>query len=125
MIALSAAEVSRQLRPAILPESSIKKIVSNCVRNAYGESDATAVEPGRTTPLDGGEYAGGASAGLGLLVGVGAENGLLEGIDLVCVVSRECASIEDGFFDVLDVDFLEPNFLKGLIMMLLRVEDDV
>jgi hypothetical protein len=34
VIAPRAAEVSRQLRPAILPLSSIRKIVSNCVKKA-------------------------------------------------------------------------------------------
>lgn len=37
-IALSAASVSRQLRPAMLPLSSIRKTVSNSRKKAYGES---------------------------------------------------------------------------------------
>ena len=48
VIALRAAEVSRQLRPAILPESSIRKTVSNWVRKEYGESADVDILPGTT-----------------------------------------------------------------------------
>lgn len=40
-IADSASRVSRHDRPAIDPESSIKKTVSNCDRNAYLSSAGT------------------------------------------------------------------------------------
>lgn len=51
VIAERAAAVSRQLRPAIEPLSSIKNTVSNCVRNAYGESDVVSIAPGMTVPF--------------------------------------------------------------------------
>lgn len=40
VIASRAAEVSRQLRPAMLPLSSMRNIVSNWDRKEYGESGA-------------------------------------------------------------------------------------
>ena len=61
-MAVRAALVSRQDRPAMEPESSIKKMVSNCVRNAYGLSVEGATDAvGAEYAGAGAEYAGGAS----------------------------------------------------------------
>ena len=38
VMAVRAADVSRQELPAMEPESSIRKMVSKVVRNAYGSS---------------------------------------------------------------------------------------
>lgn len=43
-----ASLVSRHDRPAMLPESSIRKTVSNCVRKAYLESAVVDMGPGTT-----------------------------------------------------------------------------
>lgn len=71
-------------------------------------------------PPCGGEYAGGASIGFGRLVGVVVEYGLFEVMALVD------GTIVDGFLITVDgvvddwdeFDFLEPNLLNGLTMML-------
>lgn len=42
-----AAEVSRHERPAMLPESSTRKMVSKVERKAYGSSSVSVVGPGR------------------------------------------------------------------------------
>ena len=57
--ALRAAAVSLQDRPAIEPESSIKKIVSKLLKNAYGLSAAVVIGPGTMAAEAGGLYAGG------------------------------------------------------------------
>ena len=48
----SAAEVSRQERPCMLPESSIKKIVSNWERKLNLSSAVGVVRPGTTVVDD-------------------------------------------------------------------------
>ena len=59
VMAASAAFVSRQLRPAMLPLSSMRKMVSNWRRKAYGESEEVDWE----VVVSRGVYAGGASMG--------------------------------------------------------------
>lgn len=80
-MAASAAEVSLQLRPAILPLSSMRKIVSNSLKNAYGESSQTCIDEAKSAGLFGAaEYGGGApmfSTGFGLRVGTVVANGLV------------------------------------------------
>ena len=62
--------------PAILPLSSMRKTVSNCVKNAYGESAVVANDPGTGLFVACGEYAGGAelSTAFGRRVGTVVAN---------------------------------------------------
>lgn len=85
VMAVNADAVSRQLRPAILPLSSMRKMVSNWVRNAYGESSVNCIGPGTTAELAGGEYAGGAESlrGFGRRVGVPLANGFVVNASLI------------------------------------------
>ena len=117
VMALRAAAVSRQLRPAMLPESSMRKTVSNSVRNAYGESEVVSIAPGMTVPLAGGEYAGGASVlcwgrrvGVVLANGDGADTGAATGVDV--------------FEDLDDLrDAKRSSFLKGFMVVADSDED--
>jgi hypothetical protein len=134
VMALSAAAVSRQLRPAILPLSSIRKIVSNCVRKAYGESSVICIAPGTAAEFVGGEYAGGAGSlrCLGRRVGVVVANGFVilfdaagavgDTLDEGDLVDGENDGGNDGGNDGVNDDlesFLEPNFfkLKGMLSL--------
>lgn len=72
-----AFSVSLQLRPRILPLSSIRKTVSNCVRNAYRESFTSLIEL-CVVDLATGLYAGGGSGFAEpppVVVGFGEEKG--------------------------------------------------
>jgi hypothetical protein len=118
VIAVSAAVVSRQLRPAILPLSSIRNLVSNSVRKAYAESAADWIGPATVAELMGGEYAGGAASltGFGRRVGVVVVNGFV--MLLFAAGNAEAALDERDLDDTDDLESrLETSFrkLKGIL----------
>lgn len=114
VMAAKAAEVSRHERPAIDPESSIKKIVSKVVRNAYGLSVDGAKD------VAGAVYEGGASSD-GVANGfstVGGFAGRLVG----ALKAAKCDFGADRLdeFDMVDGVLPRPEFLRLFLLKILR-----
>jgi len=130
VMADSASEVSRQLRPAMEPLSSMRKTVSNCARNAYGESALFELAGFEVWTLWAGtaagamvgggvlEYAGGGSCAAGLLVGVVLIGPMLRPERLLTRAS------ESGFVDDRESDesFFELSLLSVSLRGILAVE---
>ena len=95
-MAAKAAEVSRQERPAIDPESSIRKIVSKVVRKAYGLSVDGAKEVAGAV-YDGGASFDGVAKGFSTVGGFAAEmlvGAVLELSKAGCPTWTSCWSTE-------------------------------